>query len=219
MVGRIVQALTGVMRLAEDHGPGLIRAGIKAGSKVGKFVGDGAVSGIKTALKGGAAGTGKFQQFLQNGGPGKIKNNLGKFGGYAARDIDDTLKGMNNILGKTTGGVEIKSWNKLRNTILDTNKYDGARSFKILRDADDSILLGKRFTKGAMGVAIAGSAVMGLAEGTGRKIRERSGVMTGVAGNAPVNNYAYQGASYADNAGATGDLVLNMHSNRGSRTF
>ncbi len=218
-MGRIVQALTGVVRFAEDHGPGIIKAGVKAGSKVGKFVGDGAVSGIKKALKGGAAGTGKFHEFLKNGGPDKIKGGLGKFGGYAARDIDDTIRGANNILGKYTGGKEIKSWNKLRNKMLDTDKYTGAKSFKILRDADDSIILGKRFTKGAMGTIRVGAGVMGMAEGTGRKIRERSGVMTGVAGNAPVNNYAYQGASYADNAGATGDIVLNMHANRGSRTF
>ena len=60
---------------------------------------------------------------------------------------------------------------------------------------------------------------MGTADGARNQLRRRQGQMTGVSGNAPTNNYAYQGASYADNAGATGDIVLNMHANRGSRMY
>lgn len=219
MMGRIIQALTGLTRLVEDNSAGIIKGAMKIGGKAGKFIGDSAVFGGKKILGGAAAGTGKFHQFLQKGGPGKIKNAAGKFGGYAARDIDDTIRGMNNVLGKATGGVEIKGWNNLRNKMLDTNKYTGRKSFAILKDANDSIILGKRLTTGAAIGAVGISGVMGVADGTRNKIRERAGVMTGVSGNAPTNNYAYQGASYADNAGATGDIVLNMHANRGSRTF
>ena len=214
MMGRIIKALTGVHRLIDDVSP-LVKAGAsKVGKKGGEIIGDGAVGGIKGLQKAAAKATGKFSDFLEKGGPQSIKTRVGNFGGYLARDIDDTIRGTNNIIGKATGGVELKGWNKLRNTVLDTNKYNGARSFRILKDADDSIILGKRLTFGAATIAVGGSAVMGVADGTRRKIQERSGVMTGVSGNAPVNNYAYQGSSYADNAGATGDIVLNMHRNR-----
>lgn len=219
MMSRIIKALTGVHRLAEDVAPSVKNLLIKGGTKGGKIVGDEAVKGIKRAQKGAAWATGKFADFLEQDGPKKLKSNIGKFGGYVARDVDDTVKGINNIAGKATNGIEIKSWNKLRNNLFETNKYTGARSFQILKDDDNSILIGKKLTKGAATIAIGASAVMGVADGTKRKIQERAGTMTGVAGNAPVNNYAYQGASYADNAGATGDIVLNMHANRGSRRF
>lgn len=219
MMSRIIKALTGVHRLLDDVSPSIIGGATRFGKKAGEVIGDNAEAGLNKLKSGAAKGTGKFADFLEKGGHKKLGSNISNFGGYVAQDIDYTVRGINNIAGRATNGIELKGWNKLRNTILDTNKYDGARSFKILKDADDSILLGKRLTAGATGIAIAGSAVMGVADATGRKIHERSGVMTGVAGNAPVNNYAYQGASYADNAGATGDIVLNMHANRGSRRF
>lgn len=219
MMSRIIKALTGVHRLVDDWSPTIKNLATKGGAKGGELIGGGAVKGIKNIQKGAAWATGKFADFLEQDGPKKLKSNIGKFGGYVARDVDDTVKGINNIAGRATNGIEIESWNKLRNNLFETNRYTGARSFQILKDDDNSILIGKKLTKGAATIAIGASAVMGVADGTKRKIQERAGTMTGVAGNAPVNNYAYQGASYADNAGATGDIVLNMHANRGSRRF
>ncbi len=219
MMSRIIKALTGVHRLVDDVSPSIIGGATRFGKKAGEVIGDSAEVGINKLKSGAAKGTGKFADFLERGGHKKLGSNISNFGGYVAQDIDYTARGINNIVGRATGGVELKGWNTLRNKMLDTNKYTGARSFKILKDADDSLILGKRLTFGAATIAVGGSAVMGLADGTMRKIHERSGVMTGVSGNAPVNNYAYQGASYADNAGATGDIVLNMHANRGSRRF
>ena len=103
-----------------------------------------------------------------------------------------------------------------RNKILNTNKYTGRRIGQILKDSDESVLLGKKATKFGVGVIAAGGAVMSAKDAVVDKMHAQQGRVVGSAGNAPVNNYAYQGASYADNAGATGDLVLSMHRQRHS---
>ena len=63
-------------------------------------------------------------------------------------------------------------------------------------------------------IIVGAGAVIGTKDAIEDRVRKQQGRYTGTSGNAPTNTYAYQGASYADNAGATGDLVLSMHRQR-----
>ena len=146
----------------------------------------------------------------------KVASNAGKFTANLATEVETGIKGANNIAGILTNGYEAKGFNAARNKILNTNKYTGRRIGQILKDSDESILLGKRATKFGVGAIVTGGAIMSTKDAVSDKIHAQQGRVVGSAGNAPVNNYAYQGASYADNAGATGDLVLSMHRQRHS---
>nr|DAM44840.1 MAG TPA: hypothetical protein [Bacteriophage sp.] len=88
---------------------------------------------------------------------------------------------------------------------------------------DASILLGAKATKLGVGVIFAGSLVSGVPKAAQDYMLMQKGQNDGtVRTNAPVNNYAQQmanqrvGSSYANNAGATGDLVFALHNQRHS---
>lgn len=189
----------------------------KTGDWIGKQMGDATESGIKKMLAAGKNSTKKVADFVSKD-HSATATRIGKVLGEAAQVAENDIKAINNFAGWATGGKEFKGFNNFRNKMLNTNKYTGRKLGAILKDSD-STLTGKQFTKFGVGALLVGSAVMGTADGARNQLRRRQGQMTGVSGNAPTNNYAYQGASYADNAGATGDIVLNMHANRGSRMY
>ena len=201
-------------RFVADNMPKVNRTIIKGSEITAPIVGKGVEKGIKGTVKVANKALGKFAEFSTSEMPIKMASRAGKFSAQAARDIEYTARGVNNILGTVTSGKEIKSLNKGLNKMLDTNRFDGHRYFQLLKDSEDSILLGKRATKLGAGVILTGGAIMGTKDAVSERLQAQRGTVVGSAGNAPVNNYAYQGASYADNAGATGDLVLNMHRQR-----
>ena len=105
---------------------------------------------------------------------------------------------------------------KVFRKLFNTNKYTGRRIAQVLKDSDESILFGKKATKFGTSIIVGAGAIVGTKDAVQDRLRKQQGQYTGTSGNAPVNTYAYQGASYADNAGATGDLVLSMHRQRHS---
>lgn len=148
----------------------------------------------------------------------KVGKHVGQVGQVAMTD----LKGINNTLGTLTGGVKIQPLNNGLNKLLKTNKFKDMRLGQLIKDDPDALLFGKKFTKlGAVGVAGI-SAVVSAKDAVQNRVRAQAGVNTGLASNAPVNTYAQDqtfptmGASYANNAGATGDLALSLHRQRHS---
>lgn len=214
MWDRILTNAVKAGRFISDNLPKVNRTIIKGGETAAPLLGKGVEKGINAGKKAAVKVTGKAADFLTSEGPKKFASRAGKFTAQAARDIEYTAEGVNNILGWATNGKEIKTLNKGLNKMLDTNRFDGHRYFQLLKDSEDSILLGKRATKLGAGVILTGGAIMGTKDAVSERLQAQRGTVVGSAGNAPVNNYAYQGASYADNAGATGDLVLNMHRQR-----
>lgn len=233
MYERLITGITRFGRLASDLVPKGSKAIDYVGKHLGPIVGKGAVGGFKAGAGVIGKGLGKIAEFNENGTARKIASNAGKFSGYVARDVEDTIRGVNNLTGLATNGVEIKSLNKVLNKGIDmipetnkagawvknkigTNRFDGHRYVRLLKDSDESILLGKRATGLGVGIIAGGGMIMSTKDAAVDKLRAQQGRVVGSASNAPVNNYAYQGASYADNAGATGDLVLSMHRQRHS---
>lgn len=201
-------------RFVADNMPKVNKSILKVGEVGAPLAGKGVEKGINAGKKAAVKATGKVANFLESETPKKIASRAGKFTAQAARDVEYTARGVNNILGTVTSGKEIKALNKGLNKMLDTNRFDGHRYFQILKDSEDSILLGKRATKFGAGLILTGGAIMGTKDAVSERLQAQRGTVVGSAGNAPINDYAYQGASYADNAGATGDLVLNMHRQR-----
>ena len=207
MVDNFLRFVTQVARFGAEQAPKLA-SGIRFfGDKASKILGKGTEGGLKGGLKFASKATEKFTNFVTSDGPGKILRGAGKFTGYAMEDFEQNVRGINNILGAATRGIEI----------------NGKRVGALIKDTDTN-LLGKKFTKLGTTAIVGAAAIGSVADGTKNAIRARQGQIMGVQGNAPINNYsqdqyAYSGHSYADNAGATGDLVLNMHANRGSRIF
>ena len=142
---------------------------------------------------------------------GGIASNQAKLAGQA---VGADVKALNNIAGAVTGGITIPGLAKNGKI----NKFvKGATS--LIKDDPDTIF-GKRFTK--MGGLIVGGVALGVSakDAAERKIRGHAGQNMGLASNAPINTYAgdqtfpTMGASYANNAGATGDLALSLHRQR-----
>lgn len=200
-IHRLVHAATNVKRLFSNNKSTIEKGLNKVGKTGASVVGKGSVSGFKTIAKGAEKFTGKIADMAEKGTFQRMSYNAGKFTGNVARDFEYTARGANKLAGKLTGGIK-------RN-----GKVYGA----LLKDDPESLFFGKRATKLGSALIIGSAGIMGVTDATKNRLREQQGVMTGVAGNAPVNGYAYQGASYADNAGATGDIVLNMHNNRHGR--
>lgn len=160
----------------------------------------------------------------------KLGAGVGKFGGGVAGQVGEAA---NNIafsakaLGKAASGVELTGYNNARNGIrkginkvlgtnLDTTKFDGHRFGALIKDSDQSILTGKRITGAGTLVLMGGAGIMGAKEAVVNEYHNRQGQMTGVYSNAPTQGFDQMGASYADNAGATGDLALSLHRQRHS---
>ena len=216
MIDRLFINGARLLRLGKDVLPGVEKIMDKGLKTLGRIGGNSLRYGAEGGLNFFERVSTKAVEIGEKGTVKKVASNAGKFSAHLASDVETTIRGANNIAGVLTNGYEAKGFNAARNKLLNTNKYTGRRIGQILKDSDESVLLGKRATKLGVGVIAVGGAVMSTKDAVADKIHAQQGRVVGSAGNAPVNNYAYQGASYADNAGATGDLVLSMHRQRHS---
>ena len=216
MIDRLFINGSRLLRLGKNVLPGVEKIMDKGLKTLARIGGNGLRYGAEGGLNFFERVSTKAVEIGEKGTVKKVASNAGKFSAHLASDVETNIRGVNNIAGILTNGYEAKGFNAARNKLLNTNKYTGRRIGKILKDSDESVLLGKRATKFGVGVIAVGGAVMSTKDAVADKIHAQQGRVVGSAGNAPVNNYAYQGASYADNAGATGDLVLSMHRQRHS---
>lgn len=222
MMGRLLKLGTGLHSAAKGAGsfaekaltsnaakklyqiPGeTFKVGWKAASNVGKTLTD-------SALK------------ITGANWNKIGTTIGTQVGKAGQAIGTDLKGLNNIAGALTGGVKVQPLNNGLNKLFKTNKFKDMRLGQLIKDDPDAVLFGKKFTRlGTMGVVGIGGMVAAK-DAMQNRVRAQAGVNTGLASNAPVNTYSQDqtfptmGASYANNAGATGDLALSLHRQRHS---
>lgn len=228
MISRLFyNAAQGIRTLSKTipKGQQILVKGAGVAGRVGKVTGSAAFEGAKGM-------TSKASDVALHiaESSGKYAYNVGKFAGSIGGEVEMTARGINNILGAATSGVESKVLNDgLNNTIgkangkinkvLKTNMktdFSGHRFGALLKDSDDSLVFGKKATKLGTGLVVGAGAVMGTKDAVVDRIHQQRGTTVGSANNAPVNTYAYQGASYADNAGATGDLALSLHRQRHS---
>lgn len=98
-----------------------------------------------------------------------------------------------------------------------------AKKTALFRRDDSSIILGAKATPLGIGVIGAGMLVAGSGKATKNYMQSLRGTNDGtLRSNAPINTYAQGqqvsshqiGHSYANNAGATGDLVFALHNQR-----
>ena len=216
MIDRLFINGARLLRLGKNVLPGVEKVMDKGLKTLGHIGGNGLRYGAKGGLKFFEKASTKAVEIGEKGTIKKLASNAGKFAGHLANDVETTFRGANNIAGILTNGYEAKGFNAARNKLFNTNKYTGRRIAQILKDSDESVLLGKRATKFGVAIIATGGAIMSTKDAAVDRLHAQQGRVVGTAGNAPVNNYAYQGASYADNAGATGDLVLSMHRQRHS---
>ena len=218
LTDRIITNVVRAGRFAINSIPYLKSVADPALKKAGSVIGNGGVAGIKGIAGKIGSFLGKIAEEKETGNFKKkvIKNagRAGRVGGHLARELEDVAVGIDNGIGFLTNGKEFKSFNEARNKLFKTNKYTGRRMFQLLTDSDESVILGKKATKLGTTLVVGAGAVIGTKDAIEDRVRKQQGRYTGTSGNAPTNTYAYQGASYADNAGATGDLVLSMHRQR-----
>ena len=216
MIDRLFINGSRLLRLGNNVLPGVEKVMDKGLNTLGRIGGNGLRYGAEGGLKFFEKASTKAVEIGEKGTIKKLASNAGKFAGHLANDVEMTFRGANNIAGILTNGYEAKGFNAARNKLFNTNKYTGRRIAQILKDSDESVLLGKRATKFGVAIIATGGAIMSTKDAAVDRLHAQQGRVVGTAGNAPINNYAYQGASYADNAGATGDLVLSMHKQRHS---
>ena len=216
MIDRLFINGARLLRLGKNVLPGVEKVMDKGLKTLGRVGGNGLKRGAEGGLSFFEKVSTKAVEMGEKGTVKKLANNAGKFTGHLASDVETTFRGVNNIAGILTNGYEAKGFNAARNKLFNTNKYTGRRIAQVLKDSDESVLLGKRATKFGVAIIATGGAIMSTKDAVVDRLHAQQGRVVGSAGNAPVNNYAYQGASYADNAGATGDLVLSMHRQRHS---
>ena len=220
LLDRVITNVVRAGRFALNSVPYLKSVADPALKKAGSIIGNGGVAGFKGIADKVGRFLGKVAEEKETGNFKKsvIKNanRVGRIGGHLVKDLEDTAIGIDNGIGILTNGIEAKRFNNVRNKIFKTDKYTGRRIGQILKDSDESIILGKKATALGTTLVVGAGAVIGTKDAVQDRLRKQQGQYTGTSGNAPVNTYAYQGASYADNAGATGDLVLAMHRQRHS---
>ena len=216
MIDRLFINGARLLRLGKNVLPGAEKIMDKGLKTLGRIGGNGLKRGAEGGLSFFEKVSTKAVEMGEKGTVKKLANNAGKFTGHLASDVETTFRGVNNIAGILTNGYEAKGFNAARNKLFNTNKYTGRRIAQILKDSDESILFGKKATKFGTSIIVGAGAIVGTKDAVQDRLRKQQGQYTGTSGNAPVNTYAYQGASYADNAGATGDLVLSMHRQRHS---
>ena len=218
MLDRVITNVVRAGRFVLNSVPYVKSAVDPALKKAGSIIGNGGVAGFKGIADKIGRFLGKVAEEKETGNFKKkvIKNagRAGRVGGHLARELEDVAVGIDNIIGTATNGYEAKRFNNVRNKIFKTDKYTGRRIGQLLKDSDESIILGKKATKLGTTLIVGAGAVIGTKDAIEDRVRKQQGRYTGTSGNAPTNTYAYQGASYADNAGATGDLVLSMHRQR-----
>ena len=216
MIDRLFINGARLLRLGKNVLPGVEKVMDKGLKTLGRVGGNGLKRGAEGGLSFFEKVSTKAVEMGEKGTVKKLASNAGKFTGHLASDVETTFRGVNNIAGILTNGYEAKGFNAARNKLFNTNKYTGRRIAQILKDSDESILFGKKATKFGTSIIVGAGAIVGTKDAVQDRLRKQQGQYTGTLGNAPVNTYAYQGASYADNAGATGDLVLSMHRQRHS---
>lgn len=216
MIDRLFINGARLLRLGKNVLPGVEKVMDKGLKTLGRVGGNGLKRGAEGGLSFFEKVSTKAVEMGEKGTVKKLANNAGKFTGHLASDVETTFRGVNNIAGILTNGYEAKGFNAARNKLFNTNKYTGRRIAQVLKDSDESILFGKKATKFGTSIIVGAGAIVGTKDAVQDRLRKQQGQYTGTSGNAPVNTYAYQGASYADNAGATGDLVLSMHRQRHS---
>ena len=216
MIDRLFINGARLLRLGKNVLPGVEKVMDKGLKTLGRVGGNGLKRGAEGGLSFFEKVSTKAVEMGEKGTVKKLAGNAGKFTGYLASDVETTFRGVNNIAGILTNGYEAKGFNAARNKLFNTNKYTGRRIAQVLKDSDESILFGKKATKFGTSIIVGAGAIVGTKDAVQDRLRKQQGQYTGTSGNAPVNTYAYQGASYADNAGATGDLVLSMHRQRHS---
>ena len=216
MIDRLFINGARLLRLGKNVLPGAEKIMDKGLKTLGRVGGNGLKRGAEGGLSFFEKVSTKAVEMGEKGTVKKLASNAGKFTGHLASDVETTFRGVNNIAGILTNGYEAKGFNAARNKLFNTNKYTGRRIAQILKDSDESILFGKKATKFGTSIIVGAGAIVGTKDAVQDRLRKQQGQYTGTSGNAPVNTYAYQGASYADNAGATGDLVLSMHRQRHS---
>ena len=218
LLDRVITNIVRAGRFGMNSVPYLKSVMDPALKKAGSIIGNGGVAGFKGIADKIGRFLGKVAEEKETGNFKKKvmrnANRVGKIGGHLAKDLEDTAIGIDNGIGILTNGIEAKRFNEARNKIFKTNKYTGRRIGQLLKDSDESIILGKKATKLGTTLIVGAGAVIGTKDAIEDRVRKQQGRYTGTSGNAPTNTYAYQGASYADNAGATGDLVLSMHRQR-----
>ena len=220
MLDRVITNVVRAGRFVLNSVPYVKSAVDPALKKAGSIIGNGGVAGFKGIADKVGRFLGKVAEEKETGNFKKKvmrnANRVGRIGGHLVKDLEDTAIGIDNGIGILTNGIEAKRFNEARNKIFKTNKYTGRRIGQLLKDSDESIILGKKATKFGTTLVVGAGAVIGTKDAIEDRVRKQQGRYTGTSGNAPTNTYAYQGASYADNAGATGDLVLSMHRQRHS---
>ena len=216
MIDRLFINGARLLRLGKNVLPGVEKVMDKGLKTLGRIGGNGLKRGAEGGLSFFEKVSTKAVEMGEKGTVKKLASNAGKFTGHLASDVETTFRGVNNIAGILTNGYEAKGFNAARNKLFNTNKYTGRRIAQVLKDSDESILFGKKATKFGTSIIVGAGAIVGTKDAVQDRLRKQQGQYTGTSGNAPVNTYAYQGASYADNAGATGDLVLSMHRQRHS---
>ena len=216
MIDRLFINGARLLRLGKNVLPDAEKIMDKGLKTLGRIGGNGLKRGAEGGLSFFEKVSTKAVEMGEKGTVKKLANNAGKFTGHLASDVETTFRGVNNIAGILTNGYEAKGFNAARNKLFNTNKYTGRRIAQVLKDSDESILFGKKATKFGTSIIVGAGAIIGTKDAVQDRLRKQQGQYTGTSGNAPVNTYAYQGASYADNAGATGDLVLSMHRQRHS---
>ena len=220
MLDRIITNVVRAGRFAINSIPYLKSVADPALKKAGSIIGNGGVAGFKGIADKVGRFLGKVAEEKETGNFKKKvmrnANRVGRIGGHLVKDLEDTAIGIDNGIGILTNGIEAKRFNNVRNKIFKTDKYTGRRIGQLLKDSDESIIFGKKATALGTTLVVGAGAVVGTKDAVQDRLRKQQGQYTGTSGNAPTNTYAYQGASYADNAGATGDLVLAMHRQRHS---
>ena len=216
MIDRLFINGSRLLRLGKDVLPGVGKVMDKGLKALGRIGGNGLRYGAEGGLNFFEKVSTKAVEIGEKGTIKKLASNAGKFSGHLVNDVETTFRGANNVAGILTNGYEAKGFNAARNKLFNTNKYTGRRIAQVLKDSDESILFGKKATKFGTSIIVGAGAIVGTKDAVQDRLRKQQGQYTGTSGNAPVNTYAYQGASYADNAGATGDLVLSMHRQRHS---
>ena len=214
MIDRLFINGTRLLRLGKDVLPGVGKVMDKGLKTLGRIGGNGLRYGAEGGLNFFEKVSTKAVEIGEKGTVKKLASNVGKFSGHLVNDVETTFRGANNVAGILTNGYEAKGFNAARNKLFNTNKYTGRRIGQILKDSDESVILGKKATKLGTTLVVGAGAVIGTKDAIEDRVRKQQGRYTGTSGNAPTNTYAYQGASHADNAGATGDLVLSMHRQR-----
>lgn len=211
LTGRVIKTIADMAKTVDDLTPGFIDVWGVAGKFAKPVVEGGLKGGINVANK----LVGGIVKANENKVVRKIGKATAKTTGYAAAEVKNVGSGINkaaNILK----GKEMPRLNKVVGDVTGKD-FNGKKWGAMIKESEDSIMFGHKAT--ALGSTVL--VGVGLSQGVlsaGKEFnKERQGINVGSAMNAPINNYAVgptMGNSYANNAGATGDLAFALHNQR-----